>query len=45
MVVLLLPFAAYETISGSLVLIELFGKVFSVYRIVDDESRLGLRRA
>jgi hypothetical protein len=45
MVVILLPFAAYESISGSPILIELFGKVFSVYRIVDDESRLGLRRA
>lgn len=44
-VVILLPFAAYESISGSPILIESFGKVFSVYRIVDDESRLGLRRA
>ncbi|MGY3365283.1 hypothetical protein ACVWZL_002408 [Bradyrhizobium sp. GM2.4] len=45
MVVLLLPFAAYESISGSPILIELFGKVFSVYSIVHDESRMGLRRA
>ncbi|UWU89978.1 O-antigen ligase [Bradyrhizobium sp. CB1015] len=44
-VVFLLPFAAYESISGSPILIELFGKVFSVYRVVYDEPRMGLRRA
>lgn len=41
----LLPFAIYENITGSPTLIELFGKVFSVYDVVSDETRLGLRRA
>jgi O-antigen ligase len=45
MVIVLLPFAIYENIMGSPLLIELFGKIFSVYDIVQDEPRLGLRRA
>jgi hypothetical protein len=45
MVLFLLPFAVYENVTGSPILIELFGKAFSVYRIVDYETRLGLRRA
>ncbi|BEV44191.1 O-antigen ligase family protein [Afipia carboxidovorans] len=44
-VIVLLPFAIYENIMGSPILIELFGKIFSVYDIVQDEPRLGLRRA
>jgi hypothetical protein len=45
MVLLLLPFAIYENVAGSPILIELFGKMFPVYNIVIDEPRLGLRRA
>jgi len=45
MVVSLLPFAMYENISGSPILIDLFGKVFSVYDVVGSELRYGLRRA
>jgi hypothetical protein len=45
MVLFLLPFAIYENVTGSPILIELFGKIFPVYTIVGDESRLGLRRA
>lgn len=45
MVLFLLPFAVYENVTGSPILIELFGKVFSVHGIVDSEPRLGLRRA
>ncbi|MGP9813808.1 O-antigen ligase family protein [Rhodopseudomonas sp. NSM] len=45
MVIVLLPFAVYENVTGSAILIELFGKMFSVYDVVGDESRLGLRRA
>lgn len=45
MVIGLLPFAIYENIMGSPILIEVFRKFFSVYDIVGDESRLGLRRA
>jgi hypothetical protein len=44
-VLVLLPFAIYENVAGSPILIELFGKVFHVYPVVFDEPRLGLRRA
>jgi hypothetical protein len=45
MVLFLLPFAIYENVAGSPILIELFGKIFSVYDIVGSEPRFGLRRA
>ena len=45
MVLFLLPFAVYENVAGSPILIELFGKIFSVYDIVGSEERFGLRRA
>ncbi len=45
MVLFLLPFALYENVAGSPILIELFGKIFSVYDIVGSEARFGLRRA
>lgn len=45
MVLFLLPFAIYENVTGSPILIELFGKIFSVYGIADSEPRFGLRRA
>jgi O-antigen ligase/polysaccharide polymerase Wzy-like membrane protein len=45
MVLFLLPFAVYENVAGSPILIELFGKMFSVYNIIGSELRLGLRRA
>lgn len=45
MVLFLLPFAIYENVAGSPILIELFGKIFHVYPMVIDEPRLGLRRA
>jgi hypothetical protein len=45
MVLFLLPFAVYENVAGSPILIELLGKIFSVYNIIGSEERLGLRRA
>jgi hypothetical protein len=45
LVLFLLPFAVYENVTGSPILIELFGKIFSVYDVVGSEPRLGLRRA
>ncbi|WP_347263708.1 O-antigen ligase family protein [Nitrobacter sp.] len=45
MVIFLLPFAIYENVSGSPILIQLFGSVFSVYDVVGSEARFGLRRA
>ncbi len=45
MVIFLLPFALYENFAGSPILLELFGKVFSVYDVIGSEARLGLRRA
>jgi hypothetical protein len=45
MVLFLLPFAVYENVAGSPILIELFGKIFSVYDIAASEQRYGLRRA
>ncbi len=46
MVLVLLPFAAYENVTGSPILIELFGRIFSVYNIAaKEESRYGLLRA
>ncbi len=45
LVLFLLPFAVYENVAGSPILIEILGKVFSVYDVVGSEPRLGLRRA
>jgi hypothetical protein len=45
MVLFLLPFAVYENVAGSPILIELFGKIFSAYDIAASEQRYGLRRA
>jgi hypothetical protein len=45
LVLFLLPFAVYENVTGAPILIELFGKIFSVHGIGDSEPRLGLRRA
>jgi len=45
MVVFLLPFALYENVTGSPILIDLFGKVFLVPEHGSSESRLGLSRA
>lgn len=45
MVISLLPFAVYENVSGSPILIQMFGSVFSVYDVVGSEARYGLRRA
>ena len=44
-IILLLPFAVYENVAGSPILIELFGKILPVYPIIGSELRLGLRRA
>lgn len=41
----LLPFAIYENVSGRAILLEMFDKVFDVYRTTDKDLRLGLRRA
>lgn len=41
----LLPFAIYENVSGRAILIEMFDKIFDVYKATDKEPRLGLRRA
>lgn len=41
----LLPFAIYENLSGRAILIEMFDKVFDVYRTTEKDPRLGLRRA
>ncbi|MCK1667867.1 O-antigen ligase family protein [Bradyrhizobium sp. 153] len=45
MVLFLLPFAIYENVTGSPILLELFGKIFSVYGVAGSELRFGLRRA
>jgi hypothetical protein len=45
MVVFLLPFSIYENVAGSPILLELLGKIFSVYDILASEERFGLRRA
>jgi hypothetical protein len=45
MVIFLLPFAIYENVTGSAILLELFGKIFSVHPIAGSEARWGLRRA
>jgi len=45
MVLFLLPFAVYENVTGSPILIQLFSKIFSVYSIAGSEPRFGLRRA
>lgn len=41
----LLPFAIYENVMNYPIVIEIFGKIFLVYDVVEDELRLGLRRA
>lgn len=41
----LLPFTIYENIFGRPILIEMFDKIFDVYRATDKELRFGLRRA
>lgn len=45
MVVLLLPFAVYENLTGSQILIKLFDTVFSVFEYGPNELRHGLSRA
>jgi hypothetical protein len=45
MIGLLLPFAAYENVTGSPILIQLFGQAFSVFENAPKEPRLGLSRA
>ena len=45
MVLFLMPFAAYENLTGSPVLIELFEKIFIVFPHWPSESRFGLSRA
>lgn len=45
MVLFLLPFAAYENVTGSPILIEMSSKIFSVHEFAPNESRLGLSRA
>jgi O-Antigen ligase len=45
MVLAILPFAAYENVTGSPILINLFGKIFSVYANAPKEPRWGLSRA
>ncbi|WP_161495149.1 O-antigen ligase family protein [Bradyrhizobium canariense] len=45
LIAVLLPFALYENFTGTPILIELFGKVFSVYPIGYYEPRWGLSRA
>jgi hypothetical protein len=45
MVIFLLPFAVYENFTGSPILIEMFGKIFSVFNYTANETRLGLSRA
>jgi hypothetical protein len=44
-IIVILPFAIYENLFGSPILIEMFGKIFPVYPIIGSELRLGLRRA
>lgn len=44
-IIVILPFAIYENVFGSPILIEFFGKIFPVYPIIGSELRLGLRRA
>jgi O-Antigen ligase len=44
-IIVILPFAILENVSGSPILIEFFGKIFPVYPIIGSEPRLGLRRA
>ena len=44
-IIIILPFAIYENVFGSPILIELFGKIFPVYPVIGSEVRLGLRRA
>ena len=45
MVLFLLPFAAYENVTGSPILIEMSSKIFSVHEFAPNKSRLGLSRA
>lgn len=45
MVLVLLPFAVYENVTGSPILIQLFGQIFDVHAIAPKQPRLGLARA
>lgn len=44
-IIVILPFAIFENVFGSPILIQAFGTVFPVYPIIGSELRLGLRRA
>lgn len=44
-IIVLLPFSIFENVFGYPILIELFGKIFSVYPVIGSEVRWGLRRA
>ena len=44
-IIIILPFALFENVFGSPILIELFGEIFPVYPVMGSELRLGLRRA
>lgn len=44
-VLVLVPFALYENITGKPILLNIFGGVFQVYADVNQEPRLGLERA
>jgi hypothetical protein len=44
-IIIILPFAIFENVFGSPILIEAFGKIFPAYPVIGSELRLGLRRA
>jgi hypothetical protein len=44
-IIVILPFAIFENVFGSPILIEFFGRIFPVYPVIGSELRLGLRRA
>ncbi len=44
-VLVLVPFALYENVTGQPILLDIFGGVFQVYADVNQEPRLGLERA
>ena len=44
-VLFLLPFAAYENLTGSPILLQVFGSVFDVHAVAPKEPRWGLARA
>lgn len=41
----LLPFAIYESVTGRSIMLEMSGKIFEVYSIRQEDLRFGLRRA